>query len=206
MRVRSENTRQKIVLAGRQLFLERGYAATSMEAIAAQANVIKQTLYSYFSDKHALFISVIEDVMGTWGEDPSFDVLHSTDDLRAVLLRVGAHINGVIAQPDYILLLRVVIAETIAEPGLGKLFERGITARALRSLTTLFGAAKKRGLINIDYPGIAAQLFMGGFLTRIFLQGLLMQSGKRFIRKQTKSELMRYVDEFMRFINTPQIR
>lgn len=200
MRTRSENTRHKIILAARQLFLERGYAATSMEAIAGQAGMTKQTLYGYFSDKRSLFLSVVEDLMGDpLGLDLSHDKLHSSDDVRAVLYRVGAYINGVIAEPDYIQLLRVVIAETITEPGLGKLFEGGVTARALRSLTTLFGAAKRDGLITIKHPTIAAQFFMGGFVTRIFLQGLLMQSGKRYIRKQTKTELSRYIDEFMRY-------
>lgn len=200
MRTRSENTRQKITLAARQLFLERGYAATSTEAIARRAGITKQTLYGYFSDKRSLFLSVIEDLMGDPLElDLPLYKLHSSDDLRAVLYRVGTYINGVIAEPDYIQLLRVVIAETITEPGLGKLFERGVTARALRSLTALFGAAKRDGLITIGYPAIAAQFFMGGFVTRIFLQGLLMQSGKRYIRKQTKSELSRYIDEFMRY-------
>lgn len=201
MRSRSESTRQKIILAARQLFLERGYAATSMEAIAGQATVTKQTLYGYFSDKRTLFTSVIEDIMkGDRWPDLSLHTLQSADDLRTVLLRIGGHINNVIADPDYIRLLRVVIAETIAEPGLGKLFERGVTVRALRSLTALFEAAKRDNLLSIDHPGITAQLFMGGFLTRIFLQGLLMQSGKKYIRKQTKPELTRYIDEFMRFV------
>jgi TetR/AcrR family transcriptional repressor of mexJK operon len=201
MRARSENTRQKITLAAQQLFLERGYTATSMEAIAAQADVTKQTLYGYFSDKRALFLSVIENVMGAaWAPDSSLDKLYSADDLRTALLKISTHINSVIAEPEYIQLLRVIIPEASAEPGLGKLFDKGVTVRALRSLTALFRTAKNNGLVTIEYPAIAAQLFMGGFLTRIFLQGLLMQSGKRYIRRQTKVELSRYVDEFLKFV------
>lgn len=204
MRTRSEKTNHKIILAARQLFLERGYAAASMEAIASTAGVTKQTLYGYFSDKRTLFLSVIEDVMGDSLElDLSHRILRSADDLHAILYRIGVYINTVIADPDYIQLLRVVVAETITEPGLGKLFERGVTARALRSLTSFFVAAKKSGLITVEHPAIAAQFFMGGFVTRIFLQGLLMQSGKRFIRKQTKSELLRYIDEFMAYAGRP---
>ncbi len=173
-----------------------------MDAIASQAGVTKQTLYGYFFDKRTLFISVIEDIMGgPWEFDLLLsDNLHTADDLRIVLHRVGSQINGVIAEPDYIQLLRLVIAETITEPGLGKLFERGVTARAMRALTSLFDAAKKQKLIAIENPHVAAQFFMGGFVTRILLQGLLMQSGTRYIRRQTKSELSRYIDEFMRHV------
>lgn len=203
MRTRSENTRQRIITAARRLFLERGYVATSMEAIAGQSNVTKQTLYGYFSNKRTLFISVLEDVMGgPWEPDLTLDMLRNGEDLRQTLLKVGTQINAVIAEPDYIQLLRVVIPEISTEPELGRLFERGVTARALRWLTTLFGAAKKNGLIAIEHPAIAAQLFMGGFVTRILLQGLLMQTGGKYIRRQTKAELSRYVDEFMRCVGT----
>ncbi|HSX33697.1 MAG TPA: TetR/AcrR family transcriptional regulator [Candidatus Saccharimonadales bacterium] len=203
MRTRNENTRQKIIAAARQLFLERGYVATSMEAIATQAVVTKQTLYGYFSDKRALFMCIIEDIMGGSSEPRiAASTVCTPDDLRKALYQLGAHINGVIAEPDYIQLLRVVIAESISEPGLGKLFERGVTVRALRSFTTLFGAAQKNGLIAIEHSAIAAQFFIGGFLARIFLQGLLMQSGKKYIRKQTRAELLRYIDEFMRLAST----
>lgn len=183
------------MLAARQLFLERGYAAASMDAIAERTAVTKQTLYSYFSGKRALFMSVVEDIMGnSLAFDLSLDKPQTHDELRSVLYRVGKHINSVIVEPDYIQLLRVVVAE----PGLGKLFERGITVRALRSLTTLFEEADRNGLMVAKHPATTAQFFMGGFVTRIFLQGLLMQSGKKGIRKQTKSELSQYVDEFLK--------
>ena len=37
-----------------ELFLERGLAALSIEAIASRAGVSKMTVYKHFSDKHAL--------------------------------------------------------------------------------------------------------------------------------------------------------
>lgn len=199
MRTRTEITRSAIIRAARWLFLHRGYTATSVEAIALQAGVTKQTVYGYFVGKRDLFVCVIEDVIGQpWSFDPLQDTVATVDDLKAELLRVGMHINKVISKPDYIQLLRVVIAETIADPGLGLVFERGVTARSLRALTALFTDAKKSGIIHIEQPVVAAQMFMGGFVTRIFLEGLLMQSRSKSIKKQTKQELQQYVDEFMR--------
>ena len=202
MRISSEATRRNIIQAARQRFLDKGYAATTMDAIAVEAGITKQTLYRYFADKRTLFMSVIEDVMGG-PEDFALppDAAQSPAALRAALQKIAGHINQVIAEPDYVRLLRVVIAETIAQPELGKLFERGVTARSLRSLTRLFSAAKKQGLLLIGRPAITAQFFMGGFVTRIFLQGLLMQSGTRRIRRQTKQELSEYIDEFMRGVS-----
>jgi AcrR family transcriptional regulator len=47
--------------AARRLFLEFGFAATSMDAVAREANVSKATLYSYFPSKEALFANLIGD-------------------------------------------------------------------------------------------------------------------------------------------------
>lgn len=50
----------ELLSAALDLFVERGYAATKLEDIAAQAGVSKGTLYLYFDNKEALFKAVIE--------------------------------------------------------------------------------------------------------------------------------------------------
>jgi AcrR family transcriptional regulator len=51
-------TRRLIVDAARRLFLERGYGATTMEAIAGEAGVAVSTVYAIFKNKRA-FLRVI---------------------------------------------------------------------------------------------------------------------------------------------------
>ncbi len=48
-----------IVAAAFDLFLERGYAATSMDEVASVAGVTKQTVYRYFTSKSTLFAAVL---------------------------------------------------------------------------------------------------------------------------------------------------
>lgn len=55
--------RQRIVLAAQKVFLERGHRATTMEAIAKEAGIAKPTLYGYFSDKDAVFKSVVSGIV-----------------------------------------------------------------------------------------------------------------------------------------------
>ena len=56
-------TRLALVTAARDLFGERGYAATSIEEVAARAGVTKGAVYHHFGGKANLFQEVYEEVM-----------------------------------------------------------------------------------------------------------------------------------------------
>ncbi len=56
----SAGTRRALVDAARQLFTQKGYAATSLDAIVSQAEVTKGALYHHYSGKQALFEAVFE--------------------------------------------------------------------------------------------------------------------------------------------------
>lgn len=53
-------TRRRIREAAERLFVERGYVATTIEAIAAQAGVAVQTVYFVFGNKRALLSEVLD--------------------------------------------------------------------------------------------------------------------------------------------------
>src|SRR2546430_6029030 len=46
--------------AATALFLRSGYLGTSMDEVAALAGVSKQTVYTHFSDKEALFAALVD--------------------------------------------------------------------------------------------------------------------------------------------------
>ena len=52
--------RQAILDAASQLFFEDGFAATSIEQVAADAGVSKVTIYNQYGDKRALFTAAVE--------------------------------------------------------------------------------------------------------------------------------------------------
>lgn len=49
-----------------ELFLERGYEATTMEAVAAAAGITKRTLYKRYRDKAALFSAALRKSREEW--------------------------------------------------------------------------------------------------------------------------------------------
>lgn len=54
---------QELLAAALDLFVERGYAATRLDDVAARAGVSKGTLYLYFTNKEELFKAVVRENM-----------------------------------------------------------------------------------------------------------------------------------------------
>jgi AcrR family transcriptional regulator len=83
-------TRQAILDAARRLFAERGYFATTVEDIAAAAEVSPATVYSSTGGKQGL----LGELLRVWSEDPSvqgtLDEVAASDDAREVIERLGA--------------------------------------------------------------------------------------------------------------------
>lgn len=59
-RERSEATIASLLKAARRLFVERGYAETTLDQVAAAAGVTKGAVYHHFSGKRDLFRAVYE--------------------------------------------------------------------------------------------------------------------------------------------------
>jgi AcrR family transcriptional regulator len=58
----SDRTRAALVRVARQLFADRGYAATSTEEVVQQAGVTRGALYHHFRDKSDLFEAVFLEI------------------------------------------------------------------------------------------------------------------------------------------------
>ncbi len=60
---RKEARPQELLAAALDLFVERGFAATRLDDVAARAGVSKGTLYLYFANKEELFKAVVRENM-----------------------------------------------------------------------------------------------------------------------------------------------
>jgi AcrR family transcriptional regulator len=65
----ANETRRHILEAARKLFMERGYAGATAEAIAAEAGVSAQTIYAIFKNKKKILVSLMNVSPTTGVED-----------------------------------------------------------------------------------------------------------------------------------------
>jgi AcrR family transcriptional regulator len=56
----ARETEREIVQAARKLFIERGWNGTTVEAIAQEAGVAVETIYSVFHNKHAILARLVQ--------------------------------------------------------------------------------------------------------------------------------------------------
>jgi AcrR family transcriptional regulator len=95
-----QKAQQKIAAisqAALDLFLQQGYAATSMDAVAAQAGVTKQTVYRYYPSKDKLFAAAMAKIRDSEpqpyqfkGGSPETELNHFGRDLLAFHLTPSA--------------------------------------------------------------------------------------------------------------------
>ena len=84
---RGQATRAHLVDVATRLFAERGYDATSIEAVLAESGVSRGSLYHHFPGKEALFLAVMEAVGARVSAETAAAVQDTADPVG--MLRAG---------------------------------------------------------------------------------------------------------------------
>src|SRR5712671_4984635 len=113
-RVLDPAKRAAILEGARAVFMREGFAQGSMDAVAAEAGVGKQTIYRHFRSKETL----VEAMCAPEVVRPTTRSRAGGQRLRELLL---TFVTGV-ASPDSVRLYRAIVAEADRMPGLGRLF------------------------------------------------------------------------------------
>jgi TetR/AcrR family transcriptional repressor of mexJK operon len=160
---RSDRKRKTLLLAATAVFLEKGYDGTSMDDVAARAEVSKPTVYKYFSDKEHLFAEIvrattdhIDDLVLLVVETMAADA-----DVDTGLTVLARRFINALLQPEVLRLRRLVIANADRFPDVGRSwYEQGFE-RVLATLATTFQSLAARKLLTLDDPLLAANHFVG---------------------------------------------
>jgi AcrR family transcriptional regulator len=145
-----------------------------MDAIAVAANVSKQTLYRYYQHKEALFIATMQQIVFEQSLLAIFAELReapmeSLPQLEHALLTCAQVMLEHIMRPDYVALVRVLIAEIPRFPALGSLFFSALPQQGSAVIKALLESALAHGVISpVDLDG-AINLFVGSLLMHILV-------------------------------------
>jgi AcrR family transcriptional regulator len=179
---------EQILQGAMQEFLTHGYAGTSMDKVAKTGGVSKATVYSYFKDKEGLFAALIQRLAGE--KLVTFPPLETAP---AIALRFIATtlLDQASQEPQFLIFVRLVIAESGRFPQLAQTFVRNLAKPAIERLTEYLAFHPE---LKLSDPEATARIFIGSLVYYQLTQD--MMHGKEII----PMERDRLIDDLLHLI------
>jgi AcrR family transcriptional regulator len=157
--------RQAILDAAKRVFVRDGVAAASIDAIAVEAGVSRQTIYNQVGDKERLFAAAVEDVTAR-SSAHLFAVLDSfpdkPQDLQADLIAFAKQlITRCICDADGRALVNLMRNEAHKYPELFETWKEYGPGKTWPAISSRFAKLAYDGYLDLDDPTVAARQFMG---------------------------------------------
>jgi AcrR family transcriptional regulator len=167
---KGERTRQAVLEAAYELFLEQGYAATSMRQIAERAGLALGGIYNHYSGKEAIFSELVLDrhpyrqilpiMLSTPADDPEIFVRTAA---QAMVSELGK-------RPDFIKLMMIELVEFNGRN------MPGIIEHVIPEVMPLLKKfSEQKGLLRKMPPFVFFRAFLGLFfsyyITELMIQG-----------------------------------
>lgn len=169
---KDEVKHEAILKAATRLFLKCGFSNTSMDAIAAQARVTKQTVYSHYQSKDALFTRMIAELSEKHA--PSVALLEDGDrPVEALLYEIGLGFLNMLTSKEVMAATRLVIAELHQHPELAKRYYENGHQRMIAMVSQFLAKQNKRKSLVISDPASAADCFFSMLKGRYYVRMLL---------------------------------
>src|SRR5580698_4814013 len=108
------------------VFLRCGYGASTIDELAAAAQVTKRTLYAYYGDKAGLFAAMVRDLAAAVSMDAATD----RDTLETLAARIVRRLHS----DELVSLHQLVIGESARFPELAVILHSGGDARHIARL------------------------------------------------------------------------
>ncbi|WP_426443013.1 TetR/AcrR family transcriptional regulator [Bradyrhizobium genosp. P] len=157
---------QRLIEAATRLFLERGFDATSIDALAEAARVSKPTVYAQYGDKRGLFAAVLRREIARWlaplaaaATEMRFDDL-SADAVEQRLIDLGHQLLSLNCGDDAIAFSRILTAQAINFPEIAKLAVDEGWSKAVSTTAEFFDHLVAGGALDLEDTTIAAETFL----------------------------------------------
>lgn len=163
LREGSAQKRAAILSAARELFLTGGFDRSSVDAVAARAEVSKRTVYDYFGDKQTLLRAVVDSIgqslittIRRTLDDTLAEVTEAADLEDALVAFAMRIATGMLDSGEYATLQRLVRTESRHLPDGGEQFMADTPDEALAERLAAFADA---GLLSVPDARLAADQF-----------------------------------------------
>jgi TetR/AcrR family transcriptional regulator, regulator of autoinduction and epiphytic fitness len=160
----------QILQGAMQEFLARGYAAASMDRVAAAAGVSKATVYSHFGDKETLFKALV----GQMAQQRMQSILGQMDETleprQALRQLFRDAMNDCCGNTEFHDFKRVLVGESGRFPELAKTFVENLDKPGIEALSCYF---RRSPAFDFPDPEAIARIVVGGIVHFALVQHIL---------------------------------
>jgi AcrR family transcriptional regulator len=188
-RCTSIERRRAILSAATSVFLERGYAGATIDAVVERAGGSKASVYAQFGNKEKLLAALVseaaEELAASVG-DLSLD-----KPMDITLHDFGRRFLQLILQPKRLALYRLVVGESGRLCEMGDLFYRTGPETMVHRLAEFFHVQMQRGRIAMNEPDRLASYFIGAMRGDLHFRALF---------NPTRTPTLREIDQHLDFV------
>ena len=161
-----------ILQAASSLFLEYGYSKASMDAIAQEACVTKQTVYAHYKSKEGLFTHMMTELLKKH-TPPGIIVKGKAQPVEKILSVIARTLLDMITSKEGLALTRLVVTEAQRHPKLARYYYESGSRKTIMILVDCLNRENDRGTLKIPNTLSAASYFFsmlkGNYYIRILL-------------------------------------
>jgi AcrR family transcriptional regulator len=155
----------EILEAALALFVEKGFAATRLDDVAARAGLSKAAIYLYFEDKTALFQGVVQQAIGA-------NILTVEATVKAHQGPVAVLIPGIlefmasrVEDTPMASIAKLVISESRAFPEIGRFYLKEVIGRGI----PIFEGLIARGVASGEFRAVDPMLTVRSLIAPMLL-------------------------------------
>jgi AcrR family transcriptional regulator len=164
-RRRKDDRPKEIMDAALELFLEKGFAATRLEDIAAKANVTKGTLFIYFTNKEDLFKSLIREGMNQMSGFMQASQLEIRVSAQETILFMTNNWWKFLANSDFGKLPKLIVSEAANFPDITEQYLEEVVIPGRTMLTEVI----RQGITDGEFKQIDPEQAARAFLAPLFM-------------------------------------
>jgi AcrR family transcriptional regulator len=158
-KLQSAELEERLRNAAVDVFLDNGYEAATMEAIAQAAQITKRTLYAKYVDKKTLFADAVTWALGRY-HSPALPADLENWDIGAALTEIARSTLARSRDPDVARLNRMAVTESHRIPDLSSRAYLTTWSPRVGAVIELLTFHKKAGTIVLKDVPMAAEHFI----------------------------------------------
>ena len=168
-RRRAEDRPDEVLDAALTLFVEQGYAHTSVAQIATAAGISKGAVYLYFPSKQAILEGLVRRAVRPVADRALAQASFARGDLRATLAAVLHAIVSALSDPKLFAIPKIVIREAVVAPEIAEMYRNAVLDRVLPVAIGLVRHGIDSGQLRPVDPELTLRTIMGPIVLHLLL-------------------------------------